>query len=264
MMIKILLVALAGYLAIVAVVFFLQRKMLYLPNVTHLPADIAAEAGLEYWPAPDRWQGFLWREEPAEAQGTVIVFHGNAGAAYDRSFYGEALAAQDMRVILAEYPGYGGRSGSPSEEALVTAALETIRLAHQKFGEPLFLWGESLGCGVVARAVSLTDIPIKGVVLFLPWDSLPNLAQTHYRFLPARWLVRDRYDNIENLKGYEGNVAVVLAGQDEVVPPRHGQRLYDSLTGPKALWRFDSASHNEMPIGPGLPWWKEVIEFISR
>lgn len=39
------------------------------------------------------------------------------------------------------------------------------------------------------------------------WDSLPALAQTHYPILPARWLVRDRYDNVENLRGYESNVA---------------------------------------------------------
>ena len=100
MMIKILFFALAGYLAVVTVVFFLQRKMLYLPNVTHLPADSAAVAGLEYPPAPGRWQGFLWQGESAEAKGTVIVFHGNARAAYDRRFYGEALSA-----MIRSHPG---------------------------------------------------------------------------------------------------------------------------------------------------------------
>ena len=226
---KILFFALAGYVALGSIAFFLQRKMLYLPNVNPLSEERASEAGLRHWPSPGNFQGFTSQGEPVEARGTIIVFHGNAGAAYDRSFYAKAFSRQNFRVILAEYPGYGGRAGHPSEDVLVKDALETIRLAHQEYGEPLFLWGESLGCGVVSRAVSLSDIPIKGVVLFLPWDSLPDLAQKHYWFLPARWLVLDKFNNIENLGGYKGNIAVLLAEQDEVIPVRHGQRLFESI-----------------------------------
>ena len=199
-----------------------------------------------------------------DAEGTIIVFHGNAGAAYHRGFYIDALSLHNLRVILAEYPGYGGRTGQPSEDVLVTDALKTIRLAYQEFGEPPYLWGESLGCGIVSSAVSKIDIPIKGVVLFLTWDSLPDLAQTHYWYLPARWLVLDQYNNIDNLKGFEGNIAVILAEDDEVVPVEHGLNLYESLTAKKKLWLFDDTRHNEVPIAAELRWWKEVITFLSQ
>jgi len=46
------------------------------------------------------------QEEPFDADGTIVVFHGNAGAAYHRAFYPESLSKQDMGVVLAEYPGY--------------------------------------------------------------------------------------------------------------------------------------------------------------
>ena len=259
---KIFIYALIGYLALCAVIFLLQRKMLYLADETRLPEERAIEQGLRPWPSPEHFQGFIGHAEPAAPKGTVIVFHGNAGAAYHRGFYLEALARRNLRVILAEYPGYGGRAGRPSEEALVKDALATIRLAHQQYGEPLFDWGESLGCGVAAAAVSTTEIPLQGVVLFLPWDTLPDLAQTHYPYLPARWLVLDTYDNVENMSGYKGNVAVILAGGDEVIPVRHGQRLYDSITARKKLWVFAGARHNEMPLAADLPWWQEVVTFI--
>jgi len=45
-------------------------------------------------------------------KGTVTVFHGNAGPAAGREFYLQALAPLNYRVILAEYPGYGGRTGT--------------------------------------------------------------------------------------------------------------------------------------------------------
>ncbi len=261
---RILSLALAGYIALCVIVFLFQRKLLYLPFGYQLPEERAIQEDLDYWPSFENFQGFVSRGEPIDTKGTVVVFHGNAGAAYHRSFYIKALSIHGMRVILAEYPGYGGRDGKPSEDVLVKDALETIRLAHQEYGEPLYLWGESLGSGVVSSVIKCTEIPIEGVVLFLAWDSLPELAQTHYWFLPARWLVLDKYDSIENLAGYTGKIAVLLAEEDEVIPVQHGKKLYNSITAQKKLWMFENVRHNEIPIGAGLPWWSEVVEFITQ
>jgi len=259
-----MLYALLGYLIFCAFVFIVQRKMLYLPYQIKISEQSAIAEGLIYWPSFEVFQGFIDQAPPHAPRGTVIVFHGNAGAAYHRSFYTKALSMEKMRVILAEYPGYGGRAGQPSEDVLVKDALETIRLAYQEYGEPLYLWGESLGSGVVCSAASKTDIPIEGLVLFLAWDSLPNLAQTHYGYLPARWLVLDKYNSIDNLQGFEGNIAVILVENDEVVPVQHGKKLYQSISTNKKLWLFDDVRHNEVPVGAELYWWKEVIAFVSE
>ena len=261
---KILLYALTGYVMFCSIVFIFQRKLLYLPNKIQLSDERAIDEGLLFWPSSENLLGFVSEGEPTDAKGTIIVFHGNAGAAYHRSFYVKALSIQNMRVILAEYPGYGGRTGQPSEDVLVKDALETIRIAYQEFGEPLYLWGESLGSGVVCSALSKSDIPIEGVILFLAWDSLPNLAQTHYWFLPARWLVLDKYNSVDDLQRFDGNIAVILAENDEVVPVQHGKRLYESITANKRLWMFKDVRHNEVPVAAELHWWKEVIAFISQ
>ena len=261
---KILVYASTGYLALCLVVFIFQRKMLYLPHQTQFPEKSASNEGLRHWPSYEHFRGFVTQDEWIDPEGTIVIFHGNAGTAFHRSFYGQALSRQKYRVILAEYPGYGSRDGRPSEKVLVNDALETIRLAYQEFGEPLILWGESLGCGVVSGAVSKTSIPIKGLVLFLPWDTLSDLAQTHYWYFPTRLLVLEKYNNIENLRGYAGKIAVLLAEYDEVVPVQHGKNLYESLTVEKKLWIFENARHNEVPIAPQLRWWQEVTEFISN
>ena len=261
---RILLYALIGYVTLFSIVFIFQRKLLYLPSEFRLSEERAIDQGLLYWPSFEDYRGFIGSEETANAKGTIIVFHGNAGAAYHRGFYIKALSRLGLRVILAEYPGYGGRGGKPSEDILVNDALETIQLTYQTYGEPLFLWGESLGSGIVSSAVKKTDIPLKGVVLFLPWDSLPNLAQTHYWYFPAQWLVLDQYNNIDNLRQFEGNVAVILAEDDEVIPVQHGRKLYNSIATKKKLWLFENATHNQMPIEAELQWWKEVIEFILQ
>ncbi|WP_319547702.1 serine aminopeptidase domain-containing protein [Desulfogranum marinum] len=264
MMWRILLYALIGYVTVLAVVFLLQRKMLYLPSDYRPSGNELGRDGLSYWPSPDQYRGFVGQSRSGEGKGTIIVFHGNAGTAYHRNFYVNALSQYGIRVLLAEYPGYGGRVGQPSEDVLVKDAITTIELAYRQYGQPLFLWGESLGCGVVAGAVSKIQVPIQGVVLFLPWDTLPDLAQTHYWYFPARWLVHDAYNNIENLRQFEGRIAVVLAEKDEVVPVQHGMRLYESINTDKKLWVFKQTTHNEVPVHAGLPWWQEVVAYITK
>lgn len=261
---RVLIYALIIYIGLALVLFLFQRNLLYYPSDLKPAKEYLAEGGLRFWPSSENYRGLTSAKELDDAKGTVIVFHGNAGTAYHRSFYINALSQYGLRIILAEYPGYGGRVGKPRESTLVGDAIETLRLAYQTYGEPLYLWGESLGSGVATGVVHQTDVPLKGLVLFLPWDSLPNLAQTHYWYLPARWLVLDQYNSVENLQRFEGNVAVILAGMDEVIPVKHGRNLYASIDTNKKLWLFEGASHNSVPVTAELVWWKEVSDFISR
>jgi len=261
---SVILVVLIGYLAVALLLFLFQRNLLYFPD-SRLPTQPELDyLNLTLWPSSENYQGLISQEPPEKVKGTMIVFHGNAGSAADRLYYVKALGKQGFRVLLAEYPGYGGRAGSPSETELVEDALQTIAQVHQQFGGDIYLWGESLGSGVVASVISKVQTPIKGLVLFTPWDSLPAVAQTHYWYLPARWLVKDRFHSIKNMEGYQGNVAVILAGRDEVIPVSHGQNLYESIGARKQLWFFENAAHNTVPLEEDLNWWVEVSQFISQ
>ena len=253
------------YLFVVAAAYFLQNFLLYHPRKgTPERFEIrAAEVGLRPWPRHmQNYRGWVSESPTERSRAAAVVFHGNAGAALDRQYYIPALESLGCRIVLAEYPGYGARPGSPSERTFVEDGIETLRLAYEEFGAPLFLIGESLGCGVAASIVGSGEAPVDGVALITPWDNLPDLAQSLYWFLPARWLVRDRYDSAANLRDFRGPVAVALAERDEVIPPRHTMRLYETLPGPKRLWVFPEARHNTWPSHPDAPWWSELLVYL--
>jgi hypothetical protein len=168
-----------------------------------------------------------------------------------------------FRVVLAEYPGYGGRPGKPGEVEFVANAQATLRLVHEQFGDPVVLWGESLGSGVAAAVAAQPAAPVAGVVLVTPWASLPELALELYPFLPMRWLLLDRYDSVANLREFRGPVAVVVAGADEIIPPRHGLRLYEALADPKRLWIVEGAGHNDWMARTDRELWRETIDFAG-
>jgi pimeloyl-ACP methyl ester carboxylesterase len=254
------------YAIVVLLAYIFQSRLIYLPHRTDLDQlkQAARFSSLQFWPQEDaNYRGFIPVETPTAVRGTVIVFHGNAGAAIDRQYYVPPLQKQGFRVILAEYPGYGARGGKLSEAALVADAQDTIRKATHEFGRPVYLWGESLGCGVASAAAADSILKIEGIVLLTPWNTLPATAQSHYWFLPALWLVRDRFDNIRNLQKYSGPVAVLMAEKDEVIPNRLTQSLYQSIRPIKRLWTFPDAGHNSWPTAPDLAWWVEVMDFVS-
>lgn len=252
-----------GYALLVLIVFALQRSLLYHPDRTKPAETYLSSLGLRFWPQANGYQGLISATAPRNAKGTVIVFHGNAGSAWHRDYYVKALEPMGYRVILAEYPVYGGREGVLSEEHIVRDAIETITNARSEFQGPLFLVGESMGCGVAAAIAGDPAQAIAGLMLITPWDSLPALAQTHYWYLPAALLVKDRFDSVAQLVSYDGPVAVAMAEKDRVIPNQHTLALYEALTAPKNLWRFENAGHNDWPIHPSAPWWKEAMTFIT-
>lgn len=255
------------YGALVLLAYLFQNWLLYLPaRATMEEIELRAKlSGLQLWPQNDRhYLGFVAVNLPSPIRGTVIVFHGNAGAALDRTYYVQSLGKRGFRVILAEYPGYGGHTGRPAEATLVSEGRETVRLAFEQFDGPIYVWGESLGCGVASAMAADPKLRIDGVILLTPWDNLPRTAQAHYWFLPARWLVRDRFDNIRNLQQFRGPVAVLMAEQDRVIPNRLTQRLYLRIASAKRLWIFPRAGHNSWPTSPALVWWSEVMDFVAE
>ncbi len=241
----------------------LQERMLYFPTKGVPDEQSLSSRGMRFWPAGrEDYRGFVGTDAGPAGRGTVVVFHGNAGTAADRDFYISALGPRGFRVLLAEYPGYGGRPGKPGEKTFVRDAHETLRLAAAQYGRPLYLLGESLGCGVAAAAAKDSPVPIDGIILITPWDTLLSVAKDHYPWLPVRLFLRDTYDSIGNLRSYGGPVAVVGAERDNIIPVRHARALYDALPTRKKMWIVPSAGHNDWPLFVRPAWWREVTDFV--
>lgn len=247
---------LAAPIVLIGATFLWQDRLLYFP-ARATPAQMVSE-GLRAWPSAHDFRGLV--AEPAgEARGTVIVFHGNAGHAGHRGFYALALRPLGWRVILAEYPGYGPRDGRPSEASLVHDAEATIALASQRHGGTLLLVGESLGAAVAAIAGARQRERVDGLLLITPWDRLANVGAQHYPWLPVRWLLRDRYDTLAALQGFDRPVVVAVAQHDRIVPARFGQALAEGLAPPRRLLTIARADHNDWPAFVDAAWWRAAI-----
>ncbi len=245
--------------ALLAAIALLQDRLLYFPA----RATVAqmSTGRLAAWPSAQDFRGLV--AEPAgPVRGTAIVFHGNAGHAGHRAFYAQALTALGLRVILAEYPGYGPRDGALGERSFVADAEQTLALAHRLHGAPLLVIGESLGAGVAAAAAVRQRDTVAGLLLITPWDRLQNVAAFHYPWLPVGWLLRDRYDSSAHLAAFDRPVLVAVAERDAIVPARFGTALHEALRGRKQLDVIGSAGHNDWVLHVDEAWWRQALAFL--
>jgi pimeloyl-ACP methyl ester carboxylesterase len=243
----------------------MQNKFLYFPSSESPSAKLLAAENMKLWPKNSAdYRGLTAGQDAPASNGTIVLFHGNGGTAIDRGFYLKPLMALGFRVILAEYPKYGGRPGKVGEKPFVADALETVRLAWGQYGEPFYLLGESLGCGVAAAVAGQTTVPIAGLILITPWDTLAAVAKSLFPFLPVSLLLTDKYDSIGNLQSFKGKISVIGAERDEILPIRHARHLYQSLPeGKKRMWVIKAAGHNDWPVYAEASLWKEMTDFVK-
>jgi pimeloyl-ACP methyl ester carboxylesterase len=245
----------------------MQNKFLYFPSAEKPSPQLLRAENVKLWQATDAdYRGLIAanaNDAPAP-KGTIVLFHGNGGTALDRTFYLQPFSSAGFRVILAEYPMYGGRPGKVGEKSFVADGLETVRLAFEQYGEPLYLLGESLGCGVAAAVANKTSVKIAGIILITPWDNLAAVAKSLFPFLPVQLLLTDKYDSIGNLKTFVGKIAVIGAERDEILPIKHAHNLYNSLPeGKKRMWIIGGAGHNDWPLYADALLWKEMTDFVK-
>lgn len=259
--------------------YFFQDRLLYMPSQYSMQelreelANAVADAKndrdgqsvkLVLWPSETNYRGILAEvPTPAPAVGTVLIFHGNAGSAANRLYYVPPLWNSGLRVILMEYPGYGPRAGLLNEKNITNDAVDSLEQVITQFGQPVYVAGESLGCGVACAVIGRAPEKVAGALLITPWDNLVNVAQTHYPQLPVRYLARDRYDSVHNLKNFSKPVALVIALQDEIIPPTLAENLYTQYKGPK-LRLTVPGGHNGWINRVDARWWREIWEFVSQ
>jgi pimeloyl-ACP methyl ester carboxylesterase len=264
LLLRVLQLLVIGYLFVVLMVLIFQRRLIYLP--TKIPADViesvAAEHGFAPWKNP-AGQVIGWKiAASGNTIGSVLIVHGNAGCALSRDYLAQPVHdATAIDVYVLEYPGYGARPGSPGKASLVAAAEEAFQLLPANL--PKYVVSESLGTGVACELAKNHPKEVSGLALFVPYHNLASVAQRQMWFLPAYFLLFDRFNPEECLKSYHGPVKFIVAGAAEIIGPAAGLRLAAGYNGPKELQEFPGAGHNDV-AAQSPAWWQGIFSFWQQ
>jgi fermentation-respiration switch protein FrsA (DUF1100 family) len=187
-----------------------------------------------------------WWPHPA-GHGAVLYCHGNAGDVCGRDELARELArGLGEPVLIFDYPGYGCSAGRPTEAGCYAAAAAAYDWLTKERGIPperILLYGESLGGGV-AVDLALTR-PHRALVLNRSFTSVPDVAGAYFPWLPVRWLMANRFDNLSKMGRCPRPIFIAEADCDEVIPPGHGERLLAAAKAPARRFVLQDSGHND-------------------
>jgi len=240
--------------------FIMQDWMLFFPR----PSDPRAATQLAPWqhsvktPAA-RLSGWLIPAQEPDNAPLVLYFGGNAE---DISLTGLEIANRaDANFVLMNYRGYGESQGKPSQSALFNDALSIYDslVDSTPHNGKVVVFGRSLGSGVGVYLGSRRKID--AAVLVTPYDSIRNVAQRHFPWLPVSLLLRHSFDSIALASSLDIPALFLVAELDQVVPTEHAQRLLDRWAGSKRWVTIKGASHNS--IGWETEFWTAVEKLLE-
>jgi fermentation-respiration switch protein FrsA (DUF1100 family) len=237
-LLSLLALAAAGYVLIAAVMFFMQRNLLYVPGSKTFEAPSAV--GLDGFEpvtlsTKDDVQLKGWYSPPPHNPAPVFLYlHGNAGTLADRAERFSLFREEGFGVLAISWRGFGGSGGSPSEDGLLEDGRTALKhLQAQGIGlERVVIFGESLGSGVAVQLAAQADMRPAALVLDAPFTSTADVARLRYGFLPVGLLMKDQFRSDLHAQKVTAPVMVLHGTADEVTPFRFGKRLSEMFGGP--------------------------------
>jgi len=163
-------------------------------------------------------------------------------------------------IFLLVYRGYSGNPGNPSENGLYNDANAAINYLEKK-GTPtsqMVLVGESLGAGVAVDIAAKHKVA--ALILLAPFSSLTRLSQWHYVFIPAKLILKDRFDSLSKIKQVNAPLLIIHGTEDKIVPIKFGKELFAAANKPKEFEAVAGAHHNDL-YDYGVQ--KKIIDFLQ-
>ena len=231
--------------ALILVAFYLfQEKMIFFPGLSRFGdcqemekqgAQAESFGDIRYYirktPSPDNW---------------IVIFHGNAGNACDRTYFTDLLSDFNSNLVVFEYPGFGRDKNKPGEPLILAKAVALIRHIEtlNPSGLPIFLMGESLGTGVATYAATRTKI--SGLILIAAYTSLADVAQYHYPWLPVKRLMKHRFDASSWARQTLAPALLFHGTEDDIIPIRFAREQSACFKGHAGLVEIPGAGHNDI------------------
>ena len=243
---SLLLIAFTLCFSFLFILFVFQEKLVFFPRkgVGDTPGSIGLPYEDVYLVTSDNIKIHGWYIPHPDAKATLLFFHGNAGNISHRIASISIFFDIGLSVFIIDYRGYGKSDGRPSEHGTYRDAMAAWDyLVDERHLRPheIIVFGRSLG-GAVAAWLAAKVTPA-AVILESTFTSIKELGKYYYPFLPVSWISRIHYPVDKHISSFNCPVLIIHSHEDDVVPLRFGQRLFEYAREPKMSLSI-SGDHN--------------------
>ncbi len=255
------------YAVFMGFVYFFQDRLVYAPQtgIHSTPKEVDLDFQEVLLTTRDDVNIHGWFVPARDEKGVVLFCHGNAGNISHRLPTLQFLRSLGMSTFIFDYRGFGKSQGTPTEEGTyldVRAAWNFLTQERGYSPQDIFIMGRSLG-GAVAADLATETRPA-GIVLESTFTDIPSLGQDMFPFLLAPdLLARFSYDTRSKLAEFTAPVLIIHSRDDDLIPFRHGQALYDGAREPKEFLEIQG-DHDTAHIKSQEKYLNGLQEFFNR
>lgn len=188
----------------------------------------------------------------------IIYFGGNAENV-DYNLDDFKAVFRKHTSYLVKYRGYGGSSGTPTEQGLYSDAMHIFDKLNNEYDE-ISIIGRSLGAGVATYIASRK--PVHKLVLITPFDSIKSVARSQFPFYPVSLLIKDKYDSLARAEDIDTETMIIAAGKDRIIGISHARQLAEGFKQGVAFHIIEDAGHND--ISNFAEYYQTLSDFIQR
>jgi len=242
---RLLFVVLLGYALVCAAMAVFQRRLQYFPDPSPMnPAAVGLpQAASETLATADGERLVVWWVAPRDpSQPVYLYLHGNGAHLHARAARFARLVEDGAGLYAVSWRGYGGSTGTPSEDGLMADARAAhAELTRRVAAQRVVLFGESLGTTVAVMLAA--EVPVRALLLDSSFDSALAVARDAYPWLPVGLLLRDRFRADLAAPRIVVPVQQVHCTDDPVTPLASALALQARLPQAQPLHRVDGRCH---------------------
>jgi fermentation-respiration switch protein FrsA (DUF1100 family) len=256
---RIVMAVVTAAVSVVGALYFLQERIIFPAPKLVDPPQVDPSFRAVSIATPDGEALAAYFHPPSPGAPTIVLFHGNGSVTAHQDWKGSAYVAAGMGVLLAEYRGYGGSTGAPSEKGLFVDGVAAYDFVRKRSEGPIGLHGHSLGTGVALKVASMREV--FGIVLESPFDSVLAVAQKRFPWLPVKLFLKHPFRSDELIANVSAPILILHGGEDAVVLVEHGVSLAERASSTTEFVRIDGAGHNNLAEFGAL---KLAIDFLQN
>jgi alpha-beta hydrolase superfamily lysophospholipase len=251
------------------------------PSDPRRPSDVGLDYSTLSFPG-DAGPLEAWHVPHARARGLAVLFHGYTGC--KGRLLPEARALHDLgyACLLVDFRGSGGSGGNVTTVGYREADDVARAVAHVRAtwpGQPVVLFGQSMGSAAVLRALAEVGVEADAAVLECPFDRMLTTVRARFRAMgvpsfPSAQLLMFwggvqhgfnafRHQPVEYARAVKCPVLLLHGEHDRRVSVAQVEEIHANLAGRKALHVFAGLGH-ESYVGRRADEWKGVVrEFLA-
>ena len=244
---KIALWAIAVYLLAGVILYFLQDKLLFPPEVLPVNYQYKFDVPFQEMLIPVnkkvKLSAVLFKAE--NARGMVLYFHGNTANINRYAKYMPDFTRNGYEVLIMDYREFGKSTGELTEAALYEDALLMYRVARARFAPwQIVLYGRSIGTGVAAQLASVRDC--KRLILETPYYNLADVASSTAPIYPVGMMLDYKLPTNEFLPKVTAPITIFHGTNDNTVPYESGKKLEEFFKKGDEFITIKDGQHNNL------------------